>query len=314
MRRAVTGGHQTRVEATAVLPAEIDAGASIDVKVRVSCASGCDLHGRLVQVNGRADGPVVAVLGDYGQAGNESGPVCLRIPEQIGEYAWSIGFEPQDVNGIPHSGSALPFVFRARPHQTTMVAWRAESPVVAGADFGVWIGVSCAAGCGLPGKPIEVRDESGCLVGEGRLGDTVWPGTVGLYVGEVQLRAPADVGAFTWTASIAGAAWQPLHLTSTARFGVRTGRPPECRITVEVVEETTMRPLTDCEVLCDGYQASTDTRGVAGLDVPTGTYQVHVHRLGYQAAPLVVEVTGDSAVRVTARPLAEGDPDDDQWM
>ena len=314
MNLAALRAHQTRVEATPVVPSDIDAGSSIALRIRVSCASGCDLRGGLVQVVGPQQVIMTGALVDYERGATDTADLSLGIPAQAGDHSWSLRFEPQDINGIPHAGSSLPLVFRARPHDTSMIAWREESPIVAGAEFEVWVGASCAAGCELAGRLIEVSDESDCQAGEGRLGNAVWPGTRGLYVGGVRLRAPAREGVFSWTARITAPGLHPLHLTSSARFGFRTARPPECRITVEVIEDTTMLPLPECEVHSDGYQASTDERGVAKLELPKGTYEFVVRKLGYEAPPIVLEVSGDSVVRIGAHPSEERNPDDEQWM
>lgn len=93
----------------------------------------------------------------------------------------------------------------AASHSTSIAVWGVPSPVAAGGRFTVRVGVKCAAGCPLTGRPVAVRDEAGAGVGRGRLGAAPEPGTRALYRTDLTLTAPAREGVHTWTVVFAAA-------------------------------------------------------------------------------------------------------------
>ena len=129
------------------------------------------------------------------------------------------------------------------PHPTSIAVWDVPSPVVVNSSFTVNVGMTCSLACQLTGQLIEVRDESGVQAGEGRLGDTPWPGTSALYGAEVHLAAPAGEGMYTWAVTFAGTESEMPHEDASATFSFRTARPPDHRVTVTVRERDTEAPL-----------------------------------------------------------------------
>ncbi len=91
------------------------------------------------------------------------------------------------------------------PHPTSVAVWGAPSPVIAASRFTVTVGVKCAAGYPLAGRPVVIRDEAGRDVGHGTLGAEPRAGTRALYAAAVSLTAPSEPGVHAWTAAFPGA-------------------------------------------------------------------------------------------------------------
>ena len=91
------------------------------------------------------------------------------------------------------------------PHPTSVAVWGAPSPVIAASRFTVTVGVKCAAGHPLAGRPVVIRDEAGRDVGHGTLGAEPRAGTRALYAAAVSLTAPSEPGVHAWTAAFPGA-------------------------------------------------------------------------------------------------------------
>ena len=105
----------------------------------------------------------------------------------------------------------------ATPHPTSIAVWDVPSPAVVNSSFTVNVGMKCSLACRLTGQLIVVRDEAGVHAGEGRLGETPWPGTSALYGTEVQLAAPAGEGMYTWAVTFAGTASTMPHEDASAK-------------------------------------------------------------------------------------------------
>jgi hypothetical protein len=303
------------VDVSPAIPSEVYAGSNVGMTVSVSCASGCDLRGGRVKIVDADRVLMTSELADFDGSSNATRESVVGIPEQPGDHSWNVEFEGAETGDIAHEGSVMPVVFSAKPHDTSMIVWSRPAPVAIGSRFEVRVGVRCSAGCDLTGQLVEIRDHAGSPVGEGRLGSTPWPGTESLYVGDVSLPAPATEGVSSWSALFAADGLHLPHEGASAIFGFRTARPPEHTVVVKVVEEGTEAPLVDIEVHVGlFYRASTDAQGMAKVELPKGTYEVKIRKRGYEALPMALEVVEDIAVRVSAHPVQERDPDDDAWM
>ncbi len=212
---------------------------------------------------------------------------------------------------------------KGEPHTTSMAVWDVPSPVVVNRSFTVKVGVKCSATCQLSGQLVEICDETGTQIGEGRLGDTPWAGTSALYVAEVELAAPATEGTRSWSARFLpqrGAAEEGAedglpHEEASATFGVRTARSPEHRVTVQVTDKETESPLEHVDVRLGLYRASTDAQGLAILELPEGVYDLDAWKVGYETLPGTVEVRRDVTIQVEALLSPEQDPDNERvWM
>jgi hypothetical protein len=295
--------HRTSIETSQPLPLEVHAGTDVALKIKVACASGCDLRNAKVDV-AAASGAVVTTqeLATYDKGGNETVDFTITVPEQIGEYAWSARFLGHERDGVVHEGASLPISFRTIQHPTGMAVWGVPSPVTVKSSFTVNVGVQCSAGCRLAGRTLQLCDEAGKAIGEGILGDTPWNGTSALYWVQVELAAPPVEGVYSRSAKFVATDPLASHEEAAATFHFRAVRPPEHRLTVTVADRDTHAPVGHVEVRLGFYAASTDERGALTLTVPKGTYELTIRKEGYQAPPVTVEVAGDRTVTVEAGP------------
>jgi hypothetical protein len=320
--------HHTNLETSRSVPQELEAGADIILKVKVSCPEGCDLRGLPVKVMAQGRGPqrgsrvgvedevlITRELATHEKTINETEDFVFKAPGQVGEHAWTILFPRHEIDGASHEESCLVVSFTTRPHTTSMAVWDIPSPAVMNRLFKVKVGVKCSAACQLAGQLIEVCDEAGSRVGESRLGGTPWLGTSALYVAEVELAAPATEGMPSWSARFAAAESGLPHEHASATFSFRTAKPSEHRVTVKVTDKETEAPLENVAVRLGVYRASTDAQGLASLELPGGVYDLDAWKVGYETLPRTVEVGKDLMLHVEALFSPETDPDDERvWM
>ena len=313
----MTGGqrHHTHVEMSRCIPPHVEAGTNITLKVKVACAAGCDLRGRLVRIVTPLGFVVESTLVDFDETTNETGELVVTAPRQVDEHSWRIVFPRHEGEGILHEESDLTVSSTTIPHTTSVAVWKVPSPVVVDSSFTVNVGTKCSVACQLAGQLVVVRNEAGHKVSEGRLGDTPFPGTSALYEAEVSLAAPATEGMYAWSATFAGAGLDIPHEDASATFSFRTARPPEHRVTVTVSDRDTDAPLETVQVQLGVYRAATDERGRASLEVPTGTYDLSLRKVGYETHTQTVEVTKSVTIQVSGVPAPDTDPDEEQvWM
>ena len=311
----MTPKHQPKVEMSQSVPPDVEAGIDLMLQVRVSCPSGCDLRGKPVIILA-SDGLVMtSELVTYDEKVNETEALRLKAPSQVAEHTWSVSVPGHEAEGVVHEESSLVIAFRTNPHAPTMAVWDVPSPVVMGTSFGVKVGVKCSAACPMTGGLVEVRDEEGRTIGEGRLSETPWPDTTALHAAEVDLIAPGVEGMFSWSADFCAEAVEPPHFEASARFSFRTAKPPEHRVTIRVVSGDEEAPLENAEVRLGAYRASTDRSGLATLELPKGTYDLNVWKVGYKTSPGTVAVAQDVTVQVEAVAVPDTDSDDEYvWM
>jgi hypothetical protein len=187
-----------------------------------------------------------------------------------------------------------------KPHETSVAVWDVPSPVAINSRFKVKVGVSCSATCQLAGCLVEVRDEHGRRVGEGRLGREPWPGTRALYWAEIEMRAPAAEGLAIWAIAFSGERMELAHSDASFPFSFKADAPPEHRVTITVIASDTGAPIGNADVRLGVYRAATDESGVARCEIPKGAYDVQIWSDGYEGPPMSVKVTEDAAIEVKA--------------
>src|SRR2546425_12240437 len=219
--------HQTNLEISGSVPAELEVGANLTLKVRIWCPEGCDLRGIPAKVVAGDEILITSELVAYDEKINETGDFSLKAPGTVGEHAWSILFPRHETADVVHEESSFLVSFTTRRHSTSMAVWDVPSPVVMNRPFNVKVGVKCSAACPLMGHLIEVCDEAGVHIGESTLGETPWPGTSALYVAEVELAAPATEGMSSWSARYVAKDPGLPHAEESASFSFRTARPAE---------------------------------------------------------------------------------------
>ena len=317
--------HSPRIALSSPLPTDVEAGTELSLGIRVTCPFGCDLRGGSVRALA-PDGSVVTPepvrhdegLNDEGlldEGLNEAEVLSLRAPMEVGEHTWTILLPANEIGGVVHEEVSLRVGTTVRPHATSVAVWDLPSPVVIGQEFSAKIGIRCSAECRLTEKRFEVRDEAGTRVGEGSLGEEPWAGTQALYWAEVLLDAPASEGSFTWSAGLVAADLGSSHREASAVVGFCTVGPPEHSVAVEVVRDDTGDPIDKVDVRMGIYRASTDERGMARFELPSGEFDLHAWKPGFATDPATVEVIGDLEVRIEARTVIETDPDEERiWM
>ena len=307
--------HSPLIALGSTLPPEVEAGAELALGVRVTCPFGCDLPGGRVRAVSSDGSVVTAESVSPDEALDVEEVLYLRVPLEVGEHTWTVLFPAHDVGGVVHEEVSLHVGTTVRPHETSVAVWDLPTPVVVGESFSAKVGIRCAAECRLTGKRPEVLDETGARVGEGSLGEEPWPGTRALYWVEVLLEAPPAEGSFIWSASPVLADMGTSHLEAEAVVGFFTVGPPEHTVAVEVVREDTGDPIEKVEVRMGIYRASTDERGMARFELPSGEFKLLASKPGFSTDLATVEVIGDLDIRVEARHVPETDPEDERvWM
>jgi hypothetical protein len=302
--------HLTSVALSRAPAAEIDAGAEIVVKVRVSCPHGCDLRERVINVMA-PDGAVVGEsrLAEFADHLNETAEFAFIAPDQVGDHSWTVVFPKQEAEGLVHEEGSLPITVRIMAHDTSLAVWGVPSPIVIDHPFRIQVGATCSAGCDLKAREIQIGDEAGACLARAKLGDTPWDGTRALYWTEVDLVAPATEGATSWSISFAPTELQLPHGWASARFGFETVKPPQYSVSVKVVQKDAGTPVEDAQVRLGVYFAYSDATGLARVAMPEGTYSLDVLKPGYEAPSRVLEVNADLTVEVEVGVIPPENPD-----
>jgi hypothetical protein len=165
--------------------------------------------------------------------------------------------------------------------------WDVPSPLVVGCLVKTKVGAKCSAGCELTGHEIELHDGTGRTIARAGLSSEAWSGTNGLYWTEIEFVAPSMVDTHTWTVEFA-------HGAGRLEFTCVTVPPPECRLTIRILEQRTNAPLPGVDVRVGVYRASSGEQGLAKLELPRGNYTIGAWKMGYRlfSADIVVTDTG----------------------
>ena len=190
-------------------------------------------------------------------------------------------------------------------HATSLAVWDLASPVVIGRRATLKVGIACSSGCELAGTRVDVYNETGTRVGGGSLGSAPWPGTTALYWAELDVAAPEVEGEHAWTLEASHG-----HATSIVRLVAV--RPPEHRVTLEVIDLGSRVPLAGVELRLGRFRAATNEAGIAHVEVPGGVYEVCAWKIGYDVLSSTVHVTGDTTMYLEAAVARE--PEQPYWM
>jgi hypothetical protein len=230
--------------------------------------------------------------------------LSLQAPEEVGEHRLTLVV----TSAKPEAEGTLSFPLKTVPHATSLAVWDIPSPVVRGARFEITAGAKCTSACVLAGKVIEIRDESGVLMGSGALGDAPAPGTTALVFTTISLKSPRKLAQHSWTASFEPSELKLAHGRATSRFSFITVGEPEHSVSVKVVNKETKEPIAGAQVRLGVYRAETDESGAAEIRVPKGTFELAVMRPGYRMPERKIEVEKDVRVRISAERLPPPDP------
>jgi len=234
----------------------------------------------------------------FEEKANETAEFAVKVPREVGQCSWSVLFPREELEKVIHEEGSIPISFMVRPHKTSMAVWDIPLPVIMGRPFKLKVGVKCSATCQLTGQTVEVVDEGGRRIGQGTLGETVWPQTNGLYWGEVEIVAPSVEGMHSRVATFLAPALELPHEGASSKFSFRTVPPPEHTVTIEVKDKESKAPLENADVALNIYRAVTSSEGVTKLRVPKGAYDVYVWKSDYTAFETKAEVTDDMTLQV----------------
>lgn len=199
-----------------------------------------------------------------------------------------------------------------KPHETSLAIWDVPSPLVLSRPSKLKVGVRCSSGCPLTGREVQIYDAAQHQIGKGKLGPAPWPGTAGLYWTELDVVAPALEGTHSWTARFADPDLDVPHLAASSDFTFITVKPPEHRVTIEVIQQDTNTAVDASEVRLGVYRTLTDAGGIASLDLPKGTYELNVWKLGFDLVTQMVQVNEDLTIKLEL-PITD-EPDAPYWM
>ena len=296
--------HQTSTSVVLPAPAEVVAGTHMTLKVRVTCASGCDLRDGTVGIVGKEAGyskdtRLVAFDGKV----NQSGETQILGPSKLGENKWLAVFPQQEMRGVKHAESSAPFTFTVRPHQTSITILEAPDPVSAGQEFGVKVAVQCSEGCKLAQEEVEFYDNKGVKLGAARLGDVPSQGAMVFWMSQAKLKAPEAEGRYGWTAKFKPGLAVP-HDGASYTFGFGVASHPDQEVTVEVVDKDTNAPVRNAQVLLRpriykgvAFTTRSDDAGKAKFNVANGEYQLFVTGNGKEFFQPVVAVTDGLTIK-----------------
>ena len=307
---------KTRAMGTAALsielaPDPVDAGAEVTITARVVCDPPCDLSGDTLAIRD-ADGAALAIVTftDFDEETETSrGSVALRVPESVGDYAWTAVLDTFTADDLAFDAVTVPVAVAVKAHTTKVNVWGAPTAIGLGETFRLKVGVKCTCGCSLAGQPFTIHDETGAELLAGVLGDGIWPKSDALYFTEPELVAPtgAALGKQTWSVRFATGTLTPPHAASSAEFGLTFVPAPEHVVTIEAIDSRNETPLAGAIVSMHPYRAVTDESGIAQLKVPKGGYTLFVSARKYVSDRANVEVTGD--LRTQARLAVEVRPE-----
>jgi len=310
MKAAGIRTHGQRTCAVEVSGSEVDAGAEVTVRARVSCPHGCDLGGQRVSIRNQDDTELAsAELTERAGEAYVTSALAWRAPLEVGEHVCRAVLAASEKDGVLHEEISTEFSFVAKAHAASVNAWGLPSAIAAGERFKLKIGIKCSAACCLTGSPLSIVDHEGAHVGAASLANDTWPGTSALYFAEVEVVAPLIPGDYTWQAKTPGSDSSIPHAAGSCTFAVKVVSPPDHEVTVEAIDGEKQTPIEGAHVLVHPYRAFTDERGVAKIKVAKGLYKLVVSGFKYIAYQNIIDVAGDVTTRAELTAEPEGQED-----
>jgi hypothetical protein len=195
-------------------------------------------------------------------------------------------------------------------HELSLAVWDLPSPIVIGRRARLKVGCTCSSGCCLAAAHINVYDESGTAVGDGRLESSPWPDTAALYWIELDVATPAVEGVHAWT--VEAIPPHPSHARASTTLRVVASRLPEHRVTLAVIEKGTGIPVPGVELRLGTFRTATDDTGIAQVALPGDTYEVCAWKIGYELLSTTAAVVSDATIHLEMTPAPQ--PEQPYWM
>ena len=295
-----------------VSPREVDAGADLTLKGRVSCPHGCDLRGESVSIRNQDDTELASVeLTELDGKAYVTNELVLRAPLKVGEHIYRAVLAAHEKDGVSHEEASTELSFVVKAHAASVNVWGLPSAIAAGERFGLKVGIKCSSGCKLTGRELSIFDHEGAQVGAGNLLDDTWPGTSALYFAEVEAEAPFTTGDYKWEVKSPETDSGVPHAAGSFTIAVKVVSPPDYEVTVEAIDSEKQTPIKGAHVLLHPYRALTDENGVAKVKVTKGTYELFVSGFDYIRYQNTIDVAGDVTTRVELAVPPEGIEEED---
>jgi hypothetical protein len=270
-------GHGTSTSIVKAIPAKVDAGNDVALKIKVACPSKCNLQSGKLRIVGDSGAILKEIeLVSFDGTASETDEFVVKTPNNPGEYRWTAVFAAQEKQGILHEESSAPCSFIVKPHATSMAVWDVPSPIVLNNKFAIKVGVQCSAECKLAGRVVEIYDHEQTQVATATLNAAPLSATSALYWAEVDLQAPSTEGSFNWTAKFLKPDLELAHEQAAYPFAFGTVRPSECTVTVEAIDKEAKTPILDAQVVLHPYRGFTDERGIVKIEVARGEYALWI--------------------------------------
>lgn len=300
MAELKTEAHGLRTCKVEVSPSEVDAGATVTVRIIVTCPHGCDLTGDTVWIRNQADEELaneqLAEL-DEGDA-YATREILLQAPQTIGNHVYAAILPALDQDGLSHDKVTTQFSIVVKAHTAYLNVWGVPSAIPAGERFGFKLGMKCSSGCKLTGRALDIVDDSGTKIGTATLGEDPSPGTKALYYAEFETNAPAEVGDHMWQVKVAATEMGTPHAGGSFAFPVKVVTSPDFEVTVEAIDSEKQTPIKGLHVLMHPYRGITDENGIARIRVTRGTYKLHVSGFKYIPHHAIIDAANDVTERV----------------
>ena len=308
--KATIRTHGHRMCAVEVSPSEVDAGAELTLRARVSCPHGCDLKGQSVSIRNEDDTELAsAELTELDGEACVTAASVLQAPLEVGEHIYGAVLPLFEKDGILHEETSTEFSFATKAHAQSVNVWGLPPAIGPRERFRFKVGIKCSAGCKLTGRPLRTFDHEGAQVGEASLTGDIWPGTGALYFSEVEAEAPLMAGDYKWQVETTGSASRVPHAAGSCTVAVKVVSPPDYEVTVEAVDSERQTSIKGAHVLLHPYRALTDEKGVAKVKVAKGRYKLFVSGFNYIAYRNIINVAGDVATRAELTMEPEGQED-----
>ena len=273
-------------------PSELDAGSKVTLKLHLTPAEHAQIEGRTLTLHDAAGEEIgSAALGPPGDDGRSTAEIAFQAPEETGTLELTAALSDRE-------GEETELTLTVVPHATRVLVWDIPSAVPEGEAFAVTVGVKCSSECNLSGRPVEIRDGEGRVMGQANLGETPKPGSSNLFCALVELAAPLALGMQRWSVAAPPAELVPEHAEGGTIFGVSFVAPPDVTLRVEAADSETGEPLAGANVVLRPYRAVADENGVAEIRVAGGEHNIFVSAPGYYAVRRVAKLTEDFSTRV----------------
>ena len=188
MTRDASKEYAERACALEVSPSEVDAGADLTVKIKVTSPDDFDLVGQRVSIRGADQSELASTELTETDDAVFAAEISLTAPIAIGEQTWRAVLLYVEHDETIFEEVAASFSFVVGAHIARVQVWDMPYAIPAGERFRIKVGVKCACACNLAGRIVAVFDQGGAEAAAGLLRETPLPGTTALSLRK--LRRP----------------------------------------------------------------------------------------------------------------------------